>query len=132
MLQHCQINPPCGANGDPKRYPDENFIIELKVVLEIKNVQGEMGWCNGEQKPAWIAFDYGAFFLCAKNDDLFDLANTCDWTDKVTNFKDSLYKGYTRKGREDLMTTVYLYDILNTCEHWFLPYEEYRSPMELL
>ena len=105
---------------------------EGKVGLEIKNVQGKMGWCNGEQKPAWIAFDYGAFFLCVKNDDLFDLAHTCDWTKKVSNFKDSLYKGYTRKGREDLMTTVLLYDILNTCEHWFLPYEEYRSPMELL
>ena len=105
---------------------------EGKVLLEIKNVQGDMGWCNGEQKPAWIAFDYGAFFLCAKNDDLYDLAHTCEWTDKVSHIKDSLYKGYTRKGRNDLMTTVWLYDILNTCEHWFLPYEEYRSPMELL
>ena len=36
MLQHCQINPPCGANGDPTRYPDEDFIIELKeIVFEV-------------------------------------------------------------------------------------------------
>ena len=105
---------------------------EGRVLLEIKNVQGKIGWCNGEQKPSWIAFDYGAFFLCVKNDDLYDLAHTCNWDEKVDHIKKSLYKGYARKGRKDLMTTVLLYDVLNTCEHWFLPYEEYRSPMELL
>ena len=105
---------------------------EGKILLEIKNVQGKMGWCNGEQKPEWVAFDYGAFFLCVKNDHLYDLAHTCNWDEKVGHIKDSLYKGYTRKGRSDLITTVLLYDVLNTCEHWFLPYEEYRSPMELL
>ena len=105
---------------------------EGKILLEINNVQGNMGWCNDKNKPAFIAFDYGSFFLCVKNEDLYKFAMTCDLEDKVGHIKDSLYKGYTRKKRKDLMTTIWLYDVLNTCEHWFLPYEEYRSPMVLL
>ena len=105
---------------------------EGKILLEIKNVVGKMGWCNDQLRPAWIAFDYGAFFLCVNNSHLYELAHTCNWDEKVDHIKKSLYKGYTRKGRKDLMTTVLLYDVLNTCEHWLLPYEEYRSPMELL
>lgn len=105
---------------------------EGKVLLEINNVLGDMGWCNDKNKPSFIAFDYGSFFLCVKNKDLYKFAMSCDLEDKVGHIKDSLYKGYTRKNRKDLMTTVWLYDILNTCEHWFLPYEEFRSPMELL
>jgi len=105
---------------------------EGKILLEIKNVLGNMGWCNNKDRPSFIAFDYGAFFLCVKNKDLYEVAMTCDLDDKVDHIKDALYKGYTRKGRKDLMTTIWLYDTLNSCEHWFLPYEEYRSPMELL
>ena len=106
---------------------------EGKILLEIKTVQGKTGWCNHELKPEWIAFDFGAFFLCAKNTHLRELAeNKCDWDKKAGNIKDALYKGYSRKDRKDLMTVVALYDVLNNCDHWFLPYKEYRSPMELL
>ena len=105
---------------------------EGKILLEINNVLGHTGWCNNKNKPSFIAFDYGAFFLCVKYEDLYNFAMTCDLGDKVGHIKDALYKGYTRKNRKDLMTTIWLYDVLNTCEHWFLPYEEYRSPMELL
>jgi len=110
---------------------------EGNVLLEIKNVQGRMGWCNHELKPEWIAFDFGAFFLCARNTHLRELAeNKCDWTDEVSSIENALYKGYTRKNRKDLMTVVTLYDVLNSCEHWFLPYQEYLSqyvsPIELL
>ena len=106
---------------------------EGKIILEIKNVQGKMGWCNHELKPEWIAFDFGAFFLCVRNTHLRELVeNKCDWTDEVSRVNDALYKGYTRKDRKDLMTVVTLFDVLNTCEHWFLPYQEHRSPMELL
>ena len=106
---------------------------EGKILLEIKSVQGKIGWCNHELRPEWIAFDFGAFFLCAKNTHLRELAeNKCDWDDRATHIKDALYKGYSRKDRKDLMTVVTLYDVLNYCDHWFLPYKEYRSPMELL
>ena len=45
---------------------------------------------------------------------------------------DSTANYIPRKDRKDLMTVVTLFDVLNTCEHWFLPYQEHRSPMELL
>ena len=106
---------------------------EGKILLEIKNVQGGVGWCNDQEKPKWIAFDFGAFFLCAKNKDLYNYAVTaCKLDEPVNSIEKALHKGYSRKGRKDLMTVIYMYSVLECCEHWFLPYEEYRSPMELL
>ena len=106
---------------------------EGRVILEVLNVQGKMGWCNHKKKPEWIAFDFGGFFLCARNEDLYDITQDfCQLKDTVPNIKDSLYKGYTRKNRKDLMTTVLLHDVLDDCEHWFLPYKQYRAPMQLL
>ena len=43
-----------------------------------------------------------------------------------------LYKGYRRKGRKDMMSMVLLNDVLNHCEHWFLPYCEYEIPIDKL
>ena len=103
-----------------------------KILLEVKNVLGNNGGCS-ESGPEWIAFDFGAFFLNAKNTDLIKLVKKlCNLNDKVANIESSLYKGYTRKDRLDLMTTVTLKDVLNNCEHWFLPFEVYKEPMELL
>jgi len=104
---------------------------EGKILLEIKNVQGKMGWCNHELKPEWIAFDFGAFFLHVKNADLFNLAKEkCDLRDTVYRVNECLYKGYRRKGRKDLMSMVTLQDVLNGCEYWFLPYAKYQLPLE--
>ena len=111
----------------------KNSTREGKILLEFLTVQGKTGWCNENGTPLWIAFDFGAFFLCVRNTHLRELVeNKCDWTDEVSKINDALYKGYTRKDRKDLMTVVTLFDVLNTCEHWFLPYQEHRSPMELL
>ena len=111
----------------------KNSTREGKILLEFLNVNGKTGLCNENGTPLWVAFDFGAFFLCAKNEDLYDLTqDICDLKDKVTNIKDSLWKGYTRKNRKDLMTSVLLQDVLDDCEHWFLPYKQYRAPMELL
>jgi hypothetical protein len=91
------------------------------ILLEIKNVQGYDGWCS-EKGPEWIAFDFGAFFLHAKNSDLIQLyKKLCNLNNKTTNPYDCLYKSYTRSGRKDLMTMVTLKDVLNNCEHCFLP-----------
>ena len=104
---------------------------EGKILLELKNVKGELGWCNDKGTPEWIAFDYGHFFLCAKNKDLYRFTQTCeDLNVKVKSIGKALYKSYTRKDRKDQMTVIYLYDVLNTCDHWFLPYKENRAPME--
>ena len=106
---------------------------EGNILLELKNVQGKNGWCNKEETPEWIAFDMGGMFLCAKNKDLYEASVAlCDLNDTVNKAKDCLYKGYTRKDRKDLMTMIKIADVLNSCECYFLPYKEYRQPMELL
>ena len=120
-----------GVTFDVKGIKDSTK--EGNILLELKNVQGKSGWCNKESKPQWIAFDFGATFLCVKNLDLYKLAyKVCDFDDTVTKAKDCLYKAYTRKGRKDLMTMVKLEDVLTHCEYRFLPYQEYSQPMELL
>lgn len=103
------------------------------ILLELKNVQGKIGWCNNQNTPQWIAFDFGGFFLCCNNSDLYKATlDLCDLDDRVSKAKDCLYKGYNRNGRQDLMTMITLQDALNQCQHWFLPYQVYSEPMELL
>jgi hypothetical protein len=48
----------------------------------------------------------------------------------VYRVNECLYKGYTRKGRKDLMSMVTLQDVLADCEHWYLPYAKYQLPLE--
>ena len=109
----------------------KNSTREGKILLEFLNVLGKTGWCNENGTPLWIAFDFGAFFLHAKNADLFNLAkDKCDLRDTVYKVNECLYKGYRRKGRKDLMSMVTLQDVLTECEHWFLPYSKYQLPME--
>ena len=109
----------------------KNSHREGKVLLELLNVQGKKGWCNEKGTPVWVAFDFGAFFLHVKNIDLFNLAKKkCKIRDKVHKVEDCLYKGYSRKGRKDLMSYVLLKDVLEGCEHWFLPYMKYHTPAE--
>ena len=66
-----------------------------------------------------------------KNIDLYNLAKKkCDLRDKVHKVDECLHKGYTRRGRKDLMSMVLLQDVLQECEHWFLPYMKYHIPIE--
>jgi hypothetical protein len=109
----------------------KNSTREGKILLEFFNVRGKTGWCNEKGTPLWIAFDLGAFFLHVKNIDLYNLAKEkCDLRDTVTRVDECLYKGYRRKGRKDLMSMVLLKDVLESCEHWFLPYTKYQMPIE--
>ncbi len=111
----------------------KNSTREGKILLEFLTVQGKTGWCNENGTPLWIAFDFGAFFLHAKNIDLYNLAKEkCNLRDTVDKVDQCLYKGYRRKGRKDMMSMVLLKDVLESCEHWFLPYSEYQIPIEQL
>lgn len=104
-----------------------------QLLLEVKNVNGKLGWCNSKKKPEMIAFDFGGFFFCARNSDLHKLIKKrCNLRKKVKKIDDALYKGYSRRNRSDLMTLVNLLDAMNDCEHWILPYEDYHPPMDLL
>ena len=109
----------------------KNSTREGKILLEFLNVNGKTGWCNENGTPLWVAFDFGAFFLHAKNVDLYNLAKQkCNLRETVDKVDQCLYKGYRRKGRKDMMSMVLLKDVLNDCEHWFLPFSEYEIPMD--
>lgn len=109
----------------------KNSSREGKILLEFYNVQGKTGWCNENGTPLWVAFDFGAFFLHVKNIDLYNLAKEkCDLRETVTRASECLYKGYRRRGRKDLMSMVLLKDVLQACDHWFLPYMKYQIPLE--
>ena len=103
------------------------------ILLEIKNVQGKKGWCNADDTPQWVAFDFGGFFLCVKNADLYKtVGKICNIKDAVKKIGEAKYKGYTRRNREDLMTLITLHDAMTYCEYWILPQEDHHQPMDLL
>jgi hypothetical protein len=119
-----------GKSVDVKGLKDTHR--EGKILIELKNVQGQDGWCS-KSGPEWIAFDFGAFFLHVKNSELLKLVDKkCNLKDKVSHVNDALYKSYTRKNRKDVMTVVNLSDVIKECEHWYLPNREWNFPMELL
>lgn len=93
------------------------------ILLELKNVMGYDGWCS-KSGPKWIAFDFGAFFVHVKTSDLLSIVSSkCDLTKRVDRAEDCLYKAYTRKQRQDLVTMIKLEDIMKNCEYWLLPIE---------
>lgn len=119
-----------GKSVDVKGLKDTHK--EGRILLELKNVQGKDGWCS-KSGPEWIAFDFGAFFLHVKNSDLLKLIDKkCDLTKVAPKIGQALYKSYSRKDRDDLMTVVSLTDVIKTCEHWFLPNRTWNFPMDLI
>jgi hypothetical protein len=105
---------------------------KAQILVELKNVRGDSGWCN-PKGPKWIAFDFGLFFIHVLNSDLFSLVkNKCNLKTKAKTYHEALYKGYSRKDRDDLMTVVSLSDVIKECEHWFLPFSDFHEPYELL
>ena len=84
---------------------------ETIVWLEYKNVQGRNGWLVSCVDI--LAFERDDDFILVKRKELQQMADElCDLTDMVTKSSEALYKGYTRKGREDLITQVKMKDIM--------------------
>ena len=74
-----------------------------RIWLEYKNVQGKDGWLVSGVDI--IAFERDDDFILAHRKDIKELADKlCDITNLVTDKTDVLYNGYTRKGRQDLLT----------------------------
>ena len=85
--------------------------------IEFKNVQGKKGWLYGEADK--IAFEVEEGFL------LVDKEELVRWCEKKVDLKKSvrnpysaIYKVYTRKGREDLISRIKTADIrsLSSCK----------------
>ena len=81
---------------------DSNSQSDL-IWLEFKNVQGKKGWLCGSTDI--IAFERENDFVLFRRKQLLDWAmDKCDIEQLVTNSRDALYKGYTRRGRKDLIS----------------------------
>lgn len=101
---------------------------KAQILVELKNVLGKDGWCSANG-PEFVSFDFGLFFIHVKNADLLNLVKKkCNMKTFVPKYEDALYKAYSRKGRDDLMTLVSLTDVIQECEHWFLPFEDFHEP----
>ncbi len=82
------------------------------VWLEFKNTAGDRGWLASNVD--FIAFERQDDFVLIKRAYLYEMASKkCNLDDKVSRGSDALYKGYTRKGRSDLLSIVRMSDILN-------------------
>lgn len=96
-----------------------------KVWLELKNVQGRTGWVYNEAD--YIAFERAEEFLVVKRLSLCDLIeNLVDMDDIVLSPSECMYNLYSRVGRKDLLTRVYVEDI-RTCSHYKLPKQDEDS-----
>ena len=84
---------------------------ETIVWLEYKNVQGKDGWLVS--KVDILAFERDDDFILVKRKNLLRMANElCNLKETVDKSSDALYKGYTRKGRQDLITQVMMKDVM--------------------
>jgi len=81
------------------------------IWLEFKNVQGKKGWLCGSTDI--IAFERENDFVLFRRKQLLDWAmNKCDIKQLVANSRDALYKGYTRRGRKDLISIVKMKEMM--------------------
>ena len=79
--------------------------------LELNNVRGEVGWLLAEGLD-YLAFERVDDFIIVKREDVRLLAKklcTCDYAKYAG---DALYKLYSRRDRDDLLTAVLTDDIL--------------------
>jgi len=85
---------------------------ETIVWLEYKNVQGRDGWLVSPFVDI-LAFERDDEFILVKRKELQQMADElCNLDNMVDKSSDALYKGYTRKGRKDLITQVKMKDVM--------------------
>jgi len=99
-----------------KRLQRAASMDEEKVWLEFRNVRGKTGWLTG--CPDIIAFERDDCFILVKRLELLKLANAlCNLDDKVSMSSQAMYKGYTRKDRQDLLSVIKMSDIVYNINH---------------
>lgn len=99
---------------------------QIKLVwLEFKNKVGDLGWLYGEQD--YIAFEYPLEYRIVKRAALAEMAEmVCDVDDMVTSAREAIYKGYTRKGMQDLLSMIYTSDLM-LLHPEYIPKDEIRD-----
>ena len=95
---------------------DENA-QDIEIWLELKNVGGNPGWVYSK---GHVAFEIAEGFVLISKEALQQVIEDIVSKDIVTKAGDALYNLYNRKGRKDLLTRVYLEDIiLRGGEVWY-------------
>jgi hypothetical protein len=102
------------VKGSKKLNRSDSFTSNTMVWLELRNVKGDKGWlCSDVQK---IAFLLGDFFYVFDRQALLEFIRKFVGHGKIYRFKK--YKElFTRPGRKDLITYVYLDDIIHLLEY---------------
>lgn len=86
------------------------------IWLEFRNVQGKSGWLNSH--VGIIAFERENDFVLAHRENILYWAQrVCDLDNIVEYSKQALYKGYTRKGRKDLISIVKMDEMMANVAH---------------
>ena len=89
---------------------DKNKKDEI-IWIELRNIFGYNGWLYGEQDL--IAFEQENSFIIVNRLSLVDIVKTKMKNSLIVNNPyNSLYNKYTRKGRNDLLTTIKRDDLL--------------------
>lgn len=86
------------------------------IWVEFKNVRGDDGWLYG--KSDYIVFhnrDKNCFHLVDRKELATLCEKICD-NKTVNNPKEAVYHKYTREGRKDVLSLIYIDDILK-CDH---------------
>lgn len=108
------------VKGKKRKNRHSNFDMDI-VWLEFKSNEGFPGWLYGTQD--FIAFERPYGFILVRTPDLLKLGKSlCNLGEKVAKSSEALYKGYTRKGRKDLLSMVSIKDVL-TLPYKILHYE---------
>ena len=95
---------------------DENA-QDIEIWLELKNVGGNPGWVYSQ---GHVAFEIAEGFVVISKEALAQIIEDIVSKDVVKTAGEALYNLYNRKGRKDLLTRVYMEDIiLRGGEVWY-------------
>ena len=83
--------------------------------VELKNVQGKLGWLYGD--ATHFAFETCRYWVVVEKMSLQSLiSDLCKSKEKTNNIGDALYKLYSRSGRKDLITKIKTIDLCYIAE----------------
>ena len=99
------------------------------IIIELFNVQGNIGWCHKKSEAKFLAFQFPDHFIVVPKSDLLELLHDLlpkydveevERGVKFKEFEKHLYKYIGRRGRKDVLTYIKKED-LNKIPHIIYP-----------
>lgn len=97
------------VKGLKKRNRSDDSVDERIHWVEIKNVNGDVGWLYGDAD--YFAFELHNYWIIVDKIDLQELVKT--QVKKEYSKIPMLNKLYSREGRKDVMTLISTFDLIN-------------------